>query len=145
MKIQLRAKVATTVALLMVGLGLACSQNEPVHDPATQYTAESLSKELVFRFKALDIVQKAPGKGKITAKGKESAERAAGKSKEATKEARVISLDSLIADIATKAALVKNKSVTDVLKSVEQIVSADQTLNDTDKGSIRDSLSRVSN
>jgi hypothetical protein len=139
-KASAKPTLLVAVAMLLGGCGL----EEPIFDPATSYSPETLARDVISRFaKMSPSVKSAPARKPSGPVAKETAKGAKFKEMEATKTAEAPSLDALVEEASSKASLVSSMSRRDVLRKVAEIVAADKSLADGDRKILAERLEKA--
>ncbi len=127
-----------TVATLVVATVLGCNE-KPTFDTATQYSAESLAKELVLRVEKSASAPKRQGKAapQVKEEPKVSQETA---TKEAGHHADAQSVDDIVADIVWKAGTIKTAPKAETVSKIVTLISNENGLKPGDKQEITTKL-----
>jgi hypothetical protein len=124
---------ATAVMILAV---VGCSVETPTFDPATAYSPESLTQELVFRYKEFKANPGAAKQRTTPATDKEAT-----KESRATKTVEVATLNDVLDETIGKASLVPNLGKAEVIEKIRDLVKASNQLGEADLTELSQKLS----
>ena len=132
----------TTVAAILVATVIGCGNETPTFDPAAQYSAESLAKELLLRAQKSASAPKKSGKAapQVKEEPKVSIETA---TKEAGRHADIQSLDDVIADIVWKAGTIKTAPKGETVSKIVALISNENSLKPNEKQEITQKLEKA--